>query len=222
MENSDTQGSPVPANTETTAAQDQGLLTLTAEAPSGDTNAAATPKPEDDAPLLSAGGEEAKGEGETASKEEAPKAPEKYENFDMPEGFSLTGETLEEATGLFRELNLSQADAQKLVDYFVKRTIDDKAQGLEAIATQRKEWRAQIRNRPDFANERALAQKGINKVVTDPDERELFQDSWMQDHPAVWKIFVKVGRLISEDSMPSGGSGGPEENVNKLRFSVKQ
>lgn len=220
MENSDIQGSPAPDNTVDTAAQDQGLLTPTAETPPAN-NGETAPAESDDAPLLNAEANDDKG-GTDASNAGSTKAPEKYEDFSMPEGFTLTGEMLEEATGLFRELDLSQDHAQKLVDYFVKRTIDDKAKGLEALVTQRKEWRAQIRNRPNFESERALAQKGMAKIVTDQDERELFNDSWMQDHPALWKMFVKVGRLVSEDNIPSGGSGGPAENVNKLRFSVKQ
>lgn len=220
MENSNEQLAPVPDNTVATEAQDQGLLTPTVEA-TPETAEKPASSQSDDAPLLNAEEADDKGGAEKPSAESA-QAPEVYESFTMPEGFTLTGERLEEATGLFRELNLSQAGAQKLVDYFVKRTIDDKAQGIEALANQRKEWRAQIRNRPDFASERALAKKGIAKVVTDPDERELFNDSWMQDHPAVWKIFVKVGQLVSEDTIPSGGSGGPSDNVNKLRFSVKQ
>lgn len=223
METSNNQVSPAPGNTVDAAAQEPGLLTPTAEA-APEAAEASAPAESDDAPLLSAAeGTEDKGKSDAkAESEESTGAPEKYEDFDLPEGFTLTGERLEEVTGLFRELNLSQANAQKLVDYYNKRVIDDKAQGLEALATQRKEWRSQIRNRPNFDSERALAQKGMAKVVTDPDTRELFNNTWMQDHPAIWKIFVKVGELVGEDSIPSGGSGGPSENVNKLRFSVKQ
>lgn len=151
-------------------------------------------------------------------------APESYEDFSMPEGWALEGEQAEQAEevkGIFKELNLSQAGSQKLVDYFVKRVADGKEAELEALATRRKEWRAQIRATPNFAEDRAMAGKGLAAVVTTPEEKKLFQDSWMQDHPAVFSIFAKVGRLLAEDGGVPRGSGQPAPDSNAARFPVK-
>src|SRR5712671_3512851 len=55
-----------------------------------------------------------KPEGE--KKAETAGAPEKYEDFKLPEGVELAPEAVAEVSTLFKELGLSQANAQKLVD----------------------------------------------------------------------------------------------------------
>ena len=158
-------------------------------------------------------GEEKKPEG----------APEAYADFTMPEGFTLADAEKEKVTGLFRELNLSQDGAQKLVDYFTQRLADDKAAELEALASRRREWRAEVRKHPNFAAERALAQRGMRAVITDDAEKEMFTDTWMSDHPVVWGIFVKIGKLLGEDTLPTGGGAAPltEDQINRQRFPVE-
>ena len=181
----------------------------------------------EDAPLLSPGGD-GKKEGkedapllspESGGEEAAEGAPETYEAFTLPEGFELEGDALTEVTDLFRGMNLSQKNAQRLVDYFTRRVIDDKAAGLEALAARQREWRAAVRQRPAYESERALALRGMRAVVEDEDEKALFKDSWLSDHPALWKIFVKVGRLVGEDQPPKGSGGSsPQPNINLMRF----
>ena len=174
----------------------------------------------DDGALLTADDEDGGGKEDEAK--EPTGAPETYQEFTLPEGFTLDGEMLEQATTLFRELDLTQDKAQKLVDYYTKRAIDDKSNMLSELAERRKTWRAEVRNRPDFQKEKALAKLGMREVVTDPDEKELFSDSWMSDHPALWKIFVKIGRMVSEDRMPTGGGDtAPRTSVNMMRFPQK-
>ena len=45
-------------------------------------------------------------------------APESYTDFSVPEGHTLDAAAIESATPLFRELGLSQDQAQKLVDFY--------------------------------------------------------------------------------------------------------
>jgi predicted small secreted protein len=54
-------------------------------------------------------------EGKDADK----KAPE-YSEFKLPEGYQAIPENLESATALFKELNLNQDQAQKVVDNFIQ------------------------------------------------------------------------------------------------------
>jgi hypothetical protein len=62
-----------------------------------------------------------------------PRPPEAYE-FTVPEGFTLEGERLEKASTLFKELNLSQPQAQKLVEAFCELSAGDAASVLAQIA----------------------------------------------------------------------------------------
>ena len=161
---------------------------------------------------------EADGDGK---KPETQGAPEQYADFKMPEGFTLEGEVKEKVTGLFRELNLSQENAQKLIDYATERDLANKEAMLNDLAARRKEWRSALRARPNFEADLALARKGMKALVQTPEGAELFKDSWMSDHPAVFDMFVRAGKLVAEDSFDNQNGGGAEENVNLRRFPVK-
>lgn len=161
---------------------------------------------------------EADGDGK---KPESQGAPEQYADFKMPEGFTLEGEVKEKVTGLFRELNLSQENAQKLIDYATERDLANKEAMLNDLAARRKEWRSTLRARPNFEADLALARKGMKALVQTPEGAELFKDSWMSDHPAVFDMFVRAGKLVAEDSFDNQNGGGAEENVNLRRFPVK-
>lgn len=148
-------------------------------------------------------------------------APESYSDFTLPEGFSLDDNGKKQISELFRGLNLSQKGGQRLVDAFAERITAQKEAELNALAEKRREWRTQIRQRPAFASERALAMKGLNAVVRDPEEVALFTNSWMQDHPAVFSMFVKVGRLLGEDTPLPNGSSAPAGDPTLTRFPIK-
>lgn len=210
MENSESGAEVAADNTVTSDVQDEPMLKPEAVS-TGEPQGKETAEGESaDKPLMTPDG------GEEAEKD--PGAPEKYEPFKLPEGFALEGEEFEKVSSMLKGMNLSQSHAQELVDYFTRRMTDEKAAGLNALAARRKEWRAAIRQRPDFANERGLVQRGMRAVLTDKDEKELFEDSWMSDHPALWKVFAKVGRLVGEDSLPQGKGERAEQNINLLRF----
>lgn len=148
-------------------------------------------------------------------------APEAYDDFSLPEGFTLDEEQKAQVTELFKGLNLSQKGGQKLVDAFTERMTAQKEAELNALADKRKQWRAAIRQRPNYAAERALAQKGLRAVVSAPEEVAMFKGTWMSDHPALFNIFVKVGRLLGEDTpLPQGGSTASKETATS-RFPIK-
>ena len=148
-------------------------------------------------------------------------APDTYGDFTLPEGFTIDDEGKAQMSALFKGLNLSQKGGQKLVDAFTERVTAMKEAELNALAERRKAWRAEIRQRPTFATDRALALKGLNAVVTDPEEIALFKNSWMSDHPALFSMFVKVGKLLGEDSpLPNGGQS-PAGGSAVARFPVK-
>lgn len=210
MENSESGAEVAADNTVTSDVQDEPMLKPEAVS-TGEPQGKETAEGESaDKPLMTPDG------GEEAEKD--PGAPEKYEPFKLPEGFALEEEEFEKVSSMLKGMNLSQSHAQELVDYFTRRMTDEKAAGLNALAARRKEWRAAIRQRPDFANERGLVQRGMRAVLTDKDEKELFEDSWMSDHPALWKVFAKIGRLVGEDSLPQGKGKRAEQNINLLRF----
>jgi len=127
-------GNPAPAPDNTGAAGGQGTDQTTAT--SAPANQPANPEVVqdaastggDNAPLLNPEAGEPEGDaplltpddGEGGDAEEAG-APERYEDFNLPEGFELAGEEKESVFAMFKGMNLSQANAQKLVDYFTNK-----------------------------------------------------------------------------------------------------
>jgi len=106
-------------------------------------------------------------EGEAAPKPDVPSgAPEKYTDFTLPEGFKFDAAALTEAQTVFKELNLPQAAAQKLVDTYAKQLSASATAPYDLWANTQREWNAEIRSR--FGGEEG-AQKlagDINAVIT--------------------------------------------------------
>lgn len=78
-------------------------------------------------------------------------APEKYEGFKVPEGQKFEGEQLESASKLFKELGLSQENAQKLVDFHFGqlKAISD---GIEASMNEtHNAWKTELEADADIA-----------------------------------------------------------------------
>ena len=107
------------------------------------------------------------------------------------------------------------------MDVFTERMIAQKEAELNALTEQRKQWRASLRQRPNYEAERALAQKGMNAVVKDPEVVKQFKDTWMSDHPALFDVFVKVGRMVGEDSPLPNGSPESSGETAVSRFPIK-
>ena len=162
-------------------------VTVTTEAPAGNTPEARTTdgtlkdqspsttptpeaKPEGDSFLT---GSEKKPEAETKPEEKKPEgdkkpepaigAPEKYADFKLPEGFKLDDKTLPEVQTLFKEMNLNQDQAQKLVDFYAKNRLEAAAAPYKAWADLQKEWQGEIANR--FPGDKSTEVKSMIRGV---------------------------------------------------------
>ncbi len=217
------EGEPTPA-----AAQEP-----TAPAPAEATQTQTTPPAQvaqTDTPVIQpGGGETKKDEGDAPliqpepKKEEPAKpegAPESYEAFTVPEGFQMDEARTTEVNSLFKELNLTQGNAQKLIDAYCKFAKDQEAAQASALMERQKEWRSSIRSREDFREQKALADKGVRLLLTTDAQRQLFTGTWLQDSPELFDLFVTAGRLVAEDNMtPAAQPATPTESqINMKRF----
>lgn len=107
--------------------------------------------------------EEKPPEGE--NKPDAPVVPEKYADFKLPDGFKMDEKTLPEVQAAFKEMNLTQDQAQKLVDLYAKTGLEAAAAPYKQWADLQKEWTTEIANR--FPGEKATATKAMIKGVFD-------------------------------------------------------
>jgi hypothetical protein len=137
--------------------------------------------------------------------------PETYE-LAVPEGFEKLDETtVAAATPVFKELGLSNEQANKLIPVvadYAKRIVSDRDQQLMGtILEQRKEWLETARKDPEIGGQnwgvsirdsaRFLDQMGAPKGSP---LRAALDDSGFGNHPELIRLFAKAGKAIGEDS----------------------
>lgn len=177
---------------------------------------------------------EGQGQGEAGQTSETTEAsttgegaPESYESFQLPEGYALEGERLDTTVALFKELNLSQAAGQKLIDAFVKADGENGSVLKELIDNQRQD---QIVKWGE--DSKAEYGKHYDAIVTDaragvawaqkerPNILATFdKEGWGNNPDALW-VFAKLGELSRGSSMRgmSGDSAGGKDRPLESRM----
>ena len=149
-------------------------------------------------------------------------APEKYENFTLPEGMSVEDTTLESFLPLAKELNLTQENAQKLVDYEAGRV-------QELISTQeqvwgdlRQEWRTAVKSDKEIGgpafDEALAAGKTFLREYGTPELMEALNSTGMGDHPEFIRAFARAGKAMKEDALSTGGPGDAKLSPDQILY----
>jgi len=159
---------------------------------------------------------------QTPTGDDAPKgAPEKYE-LKAPEGTTLDPAAMEKYEALFREANLTNEAAQKLVDTY---SADQKARDAEAgarIVKQHDEWFTALKADPEigganFDKSCALAQSAIARFGS-PALKEFMKTSPVGSHPEVVRAFAQIGKAMAEDTIVTGKQSSAEKDTAKQMF----
>jgi hypothetical protein len=163
---------------------------------------------------------------ETADKEgeeKAPEgAPESYEKFEIEEGFDITDDEFKSVAEISKELNLSQEQAQKMVN--LKVSIDkarqeqlQKDQADETLAWQ-KETRKELGDK--YSEEIAIGKKAHDTFMP-KGFRDFLVKTGLVHHPDYIRGMIKIGKSISEDTFVKGDTKvkGKNEGGLKTMFS---
>ena len=159
--------------------------------------------------LLDEAGEEVKDKDGAAVKI----APEKYEAFKLPDGISISEEAMKLVDPIFKELALSQEEAQKLVDLqtsivkqredahvaeFEKYKEQQKAETVKFFGPKLKEAMANVaRARDQFMAKELVDKLNVSGFSNDKD---------------MMVFLEKIGRIIGEGKFIEGqASGGKDE-----------
>lgn len=160
---------------------------------------------------------EGDGQGDTSGDEPLTGAPEAYSDFNLPDGFALDGERKEDALALFRELNLSQPGAQRLVDKFVGLVSADEqarqAAVAQAVEQQRNDWAQQAKTElgDKYDGELAHAKTAV-QALNSPKLLEAFNELGWGNHPELIKAFATFGKMMRDSPVEGiGPSGAPAE-----------
>jgi hypothetical protein len=200
------------------------------DAPADKPQDAPADKPEDTPPDKAADdlGSTALG-GDPDDKPDAPAVPETYE-LAVPEGFEkLDEESVAAATPVFKELGLSNEQANKLVPVaadFAKRIVAQRDQQLlGTILDQRKGWLEEAKKDPEIGGSNWDASLGSAAKALDalgfPKRsplRTALNDSGFGNHPELIRFMAKVGKAIGEDTDLVRGQGGKDKKTDAEIF----
>ncbi len=142
-------------------------------------------------------------------------APEKYE-FKPAEGQELDSAALKDFEPVARDLNLTNEQAQKLVDAYPKILAGVQQRQAEAWQKQTEGWAEAVKADKEIGGDKltanlSAAQRALEQFG-DPELKEYLDSTGLGNHPALVKAFIKVGKAMSEDKVVTGGheSGGSD------------
>lgn len=153
-------------------------------------------------------------------KPDAPQgAPEKYEAFKAPDGYEIDEKFAGEAQGLFKEMNLSQDQAQKLVDFYSGKVLELADAPYKAFEDLRNNWRKEVISdkdlgngadglKPEVAATIARAVDSLPPTIA-KDFREALTLTGAGDNPAFVKAFYNLAQRLGEGSLVKGGGPSP-------------
>jgi hypothetical protein len=139
-------------------------------------------------------------------------APEAYVDFNMPDGVEMDKERLDAFKPMAKALDLSQEQAQQLIDFDNKRVQADKAASDEYYSNLMTEWQENVRNDKEiggtaFDSSLSDAAKAM-EAFGSPALYEVLEATGMGNHPEVIRVLARVGKAVKDDMIRTGGTAG--------------
>lgn len=162
-------------------------------------------------PEQKAAEEKAAAEAKAKADEEAKKnaVPEKYADFKLPDGMTFDKAALEVFLPLAKELKLTQEGAQKLIDFRVseiQKAVDSQKAAMNAVIDG---WVEQGRTDKEIGgakyDETVTHARAFVKAFGSPAFLKAMNETGMEFHPEVLRVFSKAGKLVVEDKVHFGG-----------------
>jgi len=149
--------------------------------------------------------------GEQAGGEEQSDVPDEYAAFSTPEGIEIDENLVAQANPIFKELGLSQEQAQKLVDF---QSAQVKAQ-VDAFHERVNGWKEASRSDPEIGGDKldsnvAIANKVLFDAFSQPFVDELKQIGFL-NHPEFIRGLSKLGNQFYTEDDPGGGNAAGRE-----------
>lgn len=147
----------------------------------------------------------------SAKDDEAKGAPEKYEPFTAPEGLTLNPEVITKAEAIFKEMGLTQAQGQSLVNFYAQNAAVDAQAGVKAYEALRAEKQAEVKADPEIGSKLPQVKQTISKALDllgDPKLAASFKEAMdttgAGDFLPVIKAVYKWASLVTEGGHVSG------------------
>lgn len=143
-------------------------------------------------------------------------APDKYE-FTPPDGAELDPKTIESATAVFKELGLTQAQANKLVEFQFARDAEIAKKPAEVYNQMRADWREAVEKDPQIGGQKLDETRAeIGKAIAtlpaplQKDFKDAMNLTGAGDNPAIVKAFLAFAKSVNESTKHvAGGNPSP-------------
>ena len=176
-------------------------------------------------PAVEAAAATSEAEGEVKTEGEAEKpvgAPEAYTDFAFADGLVADPELMGEFTPLATELNLSQEQAQKLVDIASKMMLKQATAGQDAYKATTAGWTEASKSDKEFGGAKfdasiVMAQRALNSFAT-PELKEALNSTGLGNHPEMIRLMVRIGSAMKEDGLVTGST--PTTTVVKSKAEI--
>lgn len=143
-------------------------------------------------------------------------APDAYKEFKVPDGFELDKDALGEAHKVFKELNLNQDGAQKLIDFYANKTKEALDAPFKLWRDTQEQWVDAVKKDPDIGPKLSQVKQTISKAIDNLGDaalsksfREAMDITGAGNHPAVFKALAKLAEFVTEGKHVSGGNPSP-------------
>lgn len=155
------------------------------------------------------------------------KAPEKYEDFTVPEGYKLDEAVAPKIQEMFKSMDLSQADAQKLVDFYIEQTRESQGRPYEAYKEMTDQWANDAKNHPDLRGKLGAGQEvnvriaKMYETLGDPqlvsDFKALMDLTGAGNNAAFIRVLDKLAQKVTEGSHVTGNKPSPAGQADPAR-----
>tara|TARA_R110000744_G_scaffold23133_1_gene58788 strand:- start:3132 stop:3773 length:642 start_codon:yes stop_codon:yes gene_type:complete len=157
-------------------------------------------------------------DGDSVAAPEPAGAPENYEAFTLPDGFDLDDEMSTQFSEVAKELNLSQDQAQKLVDLQTAAATTAGIKSTEAWSDLKSTWQTEAKSDKEFGGKAFDENIGTAKLALEKygsDElNSAIELTGMGNHPEFIRLLYKVGLTLKEDKLMVEG-GGPVSPIER-------
>ena len=160
--------------------------------------------------------------GADAGAAAATAAPETYADFTLPEGVEMDKGYLDALTPVFKEMGLSQEQAQRLIDHQAAQVKAGDEARVQAFDQMTQEWLTAARADTEIGGDKfeqnvANARLAVQKFGT-PELNKLFTSQGIGNHPEIIRAFARMGALLREDKPGDGNPASQERDVLSIMY----
>jgi len=143
-------------------------------------------------------------------------APDKYEEFNVPDGYTLDPEVATAAGELFKGMNLTQGNAQKLVDFYVTKTQEAFNAPFRAYQDMVEGWVKEVKAHPEIGGKLDQVKATVASAIDSLGDASLARDfrkamdlTGAGNHPAFVRVFYKLAQMVTEGNAVAGKGPSP-------------